>query len=56
MIEAAKCDVCGKTVMLTNIDKLRGVVGLTYGWVHVNRFGRIKRSRHTAVVNDYFDR
>ena len=46
----SRCAVCGGPIALVNIDKLRGVVGLTRGWVHVGRFGQIKRRNHAPHV------
>ena len=40
------CMACGKQIRLVNVDKMRGVVGLTMGWVHVSR--RANRS-HRAI-------
>lgn len=39
-----RCRACGKPIVLVNIDKMRGVVGLTYGWVHASRW-----VRHAAI-------
>jgi hypothetical protein len=47
--DVTTCQVCGKTLALINIDKARGIVGLTMGWVHVSRYGRIKRRNHLPV-------
>jgi len=35
-----RCQACGRPIVLVNIDKARGVVGLTYGWVHTSRWVR----------------
>jgi len=43
------CRACGHLIALVNVDKLRGVVGLSYGWVHVTRTGRLERRRHVPV-------
>lgn len=34
------CIACGKPIILVNLDKARGFVGLTQGWVHVSRLRR----------------
>lgn len=47
--EIDNCRACGHLIALVNIDKLRGVVGLTRGWVHITRSGRVKSRRHTPV-------
>lgn len=47
--EIAHCGACGRLIALVNIDKLRGIVGMTYGWVHITRTGRIKNRRHRPV-------
>lgn len=39
-----RCMACGKPIALVNIDKMRGIVGLTYGWVHTSRW-----VRHVAI-------
>ena len=39
------CEACGKPVVLINIDKARGIVGLTHAWVHVSRW-----ARHAPIV------
>lgn len=49
--EVTTCDACGGLVALVNVDKLRGIVGLTQGWVHISRWGRIKNKRHVPVVD-----
>lgn len=49
MTDISRCQSCGNLIALVNIDKLRGVVGLTYGWVHITRLGRFKKRRHTPV-------
>lgn len=36
-MERDRCRACGKPIVLVNIDKRRGVVGLTMAWVHVSR-------------------
>ena len=38
------CMACGKPILLVNIDKMRGVIGLTQGWVHASRW-----VRHRAI-------
>lgn len=43
------CVACGKPIVLVNIDKMRGVIGLTRGWVHVSR--RANRS-HVAIPKE----
>jgi hypothetical protein len=45
----ARCGACGHLIALVNTDMMRGVVGLTYGWVHITRGGRYKRRRHVPV-------
>lgn len=48
-----RCEACGRRVVLVNWDKMRGVVGLTMAWVHVNRFGfLVRRSNHAPVVTE----
>lgn len=42
----AVCEACGKPIVLVNVDKMRGVVGLTMGWVHRSR--RANR-KHRAI-------
>jgi hypothetical protein len=32
-----RCVACGKPIVLVNVDKARGVVGLTMGYVHRSR-------------------
>lgn len=41
------CMACGKRIVLINIDKARGVVGLQQGWVHTSRW-----VRHRPVVKE----
>jgi len=49
----AICTRCGGLVALTNVDKMRGIVGLTQGWVHINRWGHVQRwKQHAPVVDD----
>lgn len=40
------CQACGKRIVLVNVDKMRGKIGLTMGWLHVSR--RANRS-HRAI-------
>lgn len=50
------CQACGKRIVLVNLDKMRGVVGLTMGWVHVSRLGRAKlRARHRPIPTEYLN-
>lgn len=49
---ARVCEVCRGPVALINLDKHRGVVGLRMGFVHITRFGRIKRRGHRPVVKE----
>lgn len=44
-----QCMACGKPIVLVNVDKLRGVIGLTQGWIHVSR--RANRS-HRAIPKE----
>lgn len=44
MRDDRRCAACGKPIVLVNVDKLRGVIGLTQGWVHVSRW-----VRHAAI-------
>lgn len=50
---AERCVACGKPITLVNIDKMRGVVGLTKGWLHVSRWAN--RS-HRAIPRELLDR
>ncbi len=39
-----RCAACGGEIVLVNIDKARGIVGLTMAWVHRSRW-----KRHAAI-------
>jgi hypothetical protein len=41
-----RCAACGRRCVLVNVDKLRGVIGLTMGWVHVSRWANFT---HRAI-------
>lgn len=43
------CGACGHLIALVNVDKMRGVVGLSMGWVHITRYGRIKGRKHVPI-------
>lgn len=45
----SRCVACGKPIVLVNVDKLRGIVGLTQGWVHVSRW---RNRSHRAIPPD----
>lgn len=45
MTHGPRCDACGGRIVLVNLDKLRGIVGLTMGYVHVSRW-----RRHRVVI------
>jgi hypothetical protein len=45
----AKCVACGKEIVVVNIDKMRGIVGLTKAWVHKSR--RANRN-HRAIPEE----
>ena len=47
------CVACGKPIVLVNIDKMRGVVGLTQGWIHRSR--RPKRN-HRAIPQEMVEK
>lgn len=38
-------EACGKPVVLVNVDKLQGRIGLRQGWVHASRW-----ARHRPIV------
>ena len=44
-----RCVACGKPIVLVNLDKRRGVVGMTRGWMHASR--RANRS-HVAIPKE----
>lgn len=44
-----RCVACGKPIVLVNVDKMRGVIGLTKAWIHVSRWAN--RS-HRAIPRE----
>jgi len=44
-----RCMACGKPIVLVNLDKLRGIVGMTMGYIHVSR--RANRN-HRAIPEE----
>lgn len=49
-MRVSTCAACRKRIALVDIDKLNGVIGLRRGWVHVSRFGNVKRRATHAPV------
>lgn len=48
-----RCVACGKPIVLVNIDKARGVIGLTQGWVHVSRWAnRTHRAIPPEIIEE----
>ncbi len=45
-----RCVACGKPIVLVNVDKMRGVIGLTHGWVHASP---LRRWMHQPIPPEY---
>lgn len=51
-----RCVACGKPIVLVNVDKMRGVIGLTQGWIHVARWRAVGAGMgwtHRAIPPEY---
>jgi len=48
-----QCAACGRPLVALNVDKMRGVVGLTYGWFHQARWrDRLHRAVPLSMIEE----